>query len=234
MRQIINILIFKLIFISSFAQTSNDNVKILSKSEIKEIFTDKIKSDLGISYSIFRTYYFKDKSGEFYLVLTEKEYKRENDKPLNDSIKGFCVKKVADSYFLEWKMKDFILKENKANTEEYSIWFWTKYFYLRDFDNDGLIDPIIIYGTSGINGTEDGRIKFLIYYKGKKYAIRHQNGTLDYERNTQVDSVFYNLPISIQKHIRGLMEKMIENNHAIFSNGYKENMDTKKTYFDEN
>ena len=103
-----------------------------------------------------------------------------------------------------------------------------------DFDKDGLIDPIIIYGTSGNNGTEDGRIKILIYYKGKKHAIRHQNGSLDFERNTQVDADFYNLPISIQKHVRKVMKKMTDNNHAIFPYGWEENMDAKKTYFDEN
>ena len=74
----------------------------------------------------------------------------------------------------------------------------------------------------------------MIYYKNNKYGIRHQNGTLDFQRNTQVDADFYKLPIQIQKHVKEVMEKMTENRHAILPYGYKENMDAKKTYFDEN
>jgi len=163
----------------------------------------------------------------------EQEYKVENDQVLNDTIKGLYIKKDGDNYSVLWQMRDFVLEMNKADSPEFSIWFWTKYFDLKDFDGDGLIDPIIIYGTSGINGIEDGRIKILVYYQGQKQAIRHQNGTLDFQRNTQVDSGFYNLPIQIQNHVRGIMKKMIENDHVIFPSGYEENMNNKMMHFDQ-
>ncbi|HNW89238.1 MAG TPA: hypothetical protein PKN48_06215 [Bacteroidales bacterium] len=208
--------------------------QILTEKETDSVFTDKIKAELGIDYTIFRAYYYKDLSGEHYLLLTEREYKRQNAEPLNDTIKAFNLKKQEGKLIIDWILRDFIMAKNKADTPEYSIWFWTKYFDLQDFDGDGLIDPVIVYGTSGNNDTEDGRIKIIVYYKGLKHAIRHQNGPLDFERNTQVDAKFYDLPKQIQVYVKGLMDKMTENNNAIFPYGYKEKMDAKKTYFDEN
>src|SRR5688572_29031708 len=88
------------------------------------------------------------------------------------------------------------------NDNENSIWFWTKYIEFRDYDGDALADPIIAYGTSGINHTDDGRIIFIIYSKGRKIAIRHQNSDLDFGRETQVDRSFYDMPQSLQKTIK--------------------------------
>ncbi|MBK8805177.1 MAG: hypothetical protein IPO21_00445 [Bacteroidales bacterium] len=233
MRTIIKILIFNLIFISLYSQTETAGAKILSENEVNEIFTHSLKTDLGIKFPIFRIYNYTDISGEYFIVLTENYYKTENNNPLNDSITGFCIKKNKSDYSIVWQLKDFILNENSAKSSENSIWFWTKYFDLKDIDNDGLIDPIIIYGTSGLNGTDDGRIKILVYYKNNKCGIRHQNGILDFQRNTKIDKDYYNLPIKIQKHVRGVMEKMNENKHAIFPYGYNENMAAKKTYLEE-
>jgi 3-hydroxybutyryl-CoA dehydrogenase len=56
---------------------------------------------------------------------------------------------------------------------------------------------------------EDGTIKALErYYKGKKYAIRHQNSPMDFGRNTTVDKAYYQLPIVIRKQIQKKMESM--------------------------
>ena len=82
---------------------------------------------------------------------------------------------------------------------KHSIWFWTKYCLFEDINKDRLIDPIFVYGTSGDNYTGDGRLKILIYYKDKKIAIRHLNGTIDFERKTKVDQSFYDLPVAIQE-----------------------------------
>lgn len=233
MRNIIKIIIFNLVFISLYSQTETVGTKILSENEVNEIFTHSLKTDLGIKFPIFRIYNYTDVSGEYFIVLTENYYKTENNNPLNDSISGFCIKKNKADFSKVWQLKDFILKENSAKSSENSIWFWTKYFDLKDFDHDGLVDPIIIYGTSGLNGIEDGRIKILVYHKNGKFGIRHQNGVLDLQRNTKIDKEFYNLPLEIQNHVGGLMEKMKENNQAIFPYRYKENMAAKKTYLSE-
>jgi len=233
MKQIFYILILQFLFTIANAQTPGDKYRILTEKETENMFPEKIKAGFRIDYPVFRTYYFKDSSGEHYLLLTEREYKKQNDEPLNDTIKAFLVKKDGDKLAVEWMLLDFILDENKAEMTENSIWFWTKYMDLNDYDADGFIDPIIIYGTSGKNGTDDGRIKIIIYYKGQKYAVRHQNGSLDFDRNTQVDIKFYDLPAQIRDRVKEIMDKMTENNQAIFPYGYKEKMDAKKTYFDE-
>lgn len=213
--------------------TLSDKFRILTKTETDTIFTQKIKTELRVDYPVFRTYYFKDMAGEHYLLLTEREYKKQNDEALNDTIKAFLIKKEGDKLAVDWILRDFILAENKTEMKENSIWFWTKYMDLNDYDSDGFIDPIIIYGTSGKNGTDDGRIKIIIYYKGQKYAVRHQNGSLDFDRNTQIDVKFYDLPTQIRDRVKEIMDKMTENSQAIFPYGYKEKMDAKKTYFDE-
>jgi hypothetical protein len=77
------------------------------------------------------------------------------------------------------------------------------------------------------------RLKVHHYYKGQKIAIRHQNGVLDFERETQVDKGFYNLPLSLQASIKHKMELMTENDQAIFLAGWQLAMKNKKTTFNE-
>ena len=214
-----------------FGQT-NTSSRILSAQEVDSIFTERIKRELEIKYSIFRAYEYNDKAGRHYLVLTENGSK-DGEHPINDTIQGFNLTEFNGQLKTDWKLSDFTLKQGNENSEEHSIWFWTKYVSLSDIDNDGLVDPIVIYGTSGINGTDDGRIKILTYYKGAKRAIRHQNGVLDFQRNTQVDSMFYELPLTIQEHVKTLIKKMMDNDHAIFPHGWETAMRNKELKFDE-
>jgi hypothetical protein len=77
-----------------------------------------------------------------------------------------------------------------------------------------------------------GRVKFIIYYKGQKIAIRHQNGTLDYERETQLDKSVYTLPKSMLESIRQKMELMVKNGQTIFPASWQTDMENKKTACD--
>ena len=113
-----------------------------------------------------------------------------------------------------WELNDNIIKNEK---QENSIWFWTSYFDFKDFDNDGLVEPVLVYGTRAINGYDDGRIKFIVYYKGKKSAIRHQNGVLDYERKTEIDKSFFSLPQKLKDNIKSKMVLMEKQDKAIFT-----------------
>ncbi len=229
MIKVLAVLLLLLSVLPSGAQEKAAGAGILSESQTEEILTEEVKSRLGIRYPVYRVYSYEDKAGRHLLVLTEREYKTQGDKPFHDSIMAFCIKKVEDSFSLEWKMKDFIL----AQHEEQSIWFWTKYFDLEDFDKDGIVDPIVIYGSSGINGTDDGRVKILVYYRGEKRAIRHQNGVLDPQRHTRIDSQFYSLPMEIRQHVREVMERMTEDGVTIFPAGYEKCMEAGERYCDE-
>lgn len=212
-----------------FSQT-NSTSRILEDNQVDSIFTKVIKTQLNINYPIFRVYQYNDASGNHFFVLTEN---KAEDNKNTDTIQGFNILETNGKLKIEWHLTDFILKNGNENSEEFSIWFWTKYISFTDINNDGLIDPIIVYGTTGINGTDDGRVKILTYYKGEKRAIRHQNGVLDFERHTQVDSLFYELPDIINEYVKSLMKKMTENNHTIFPHGWETAMKNKELKFDE-
>lgn len=224
------IILFLLIYNFSFAQESNVTSKQLSKQEIDSIFTEHIKKQLKIDTSIYRIYEYNDKIGKHFLVMTHNKIECEQREECYESIKVFCYLFKDNMYKMEWKLNDFII----PNAYEYSISHWTKYFTIDDYDKDGITDPIIIYGTQGMNDTADGRIKIVLYYKGNKRAIRHQNGVLDDERHTQVDKEFYELPIEIQTHVKTVMQNINKNGHGIFPDGWEKAMKSKELKMDEN
>jgi hypothetical protein len=219
----------------TFGQTKVLSSEILSQQETRKVFTDQVNKQLGINYPIRRVYRCTDRSGQFFIVLTESnDLKTGRKDTLHHHIKAHNFYMEKSGLLKNWEIVDAITKQPGSNEMENSIWFWTKYTDFKDIDNDGLIDPVIIYGTSGMNHTDDGRIKILIYYKGKKFAIRHQNGTLDFERNTRVDKAFYTLPVKIQEHVKLIMKKMMDDGNAIFPYGWQKAMKAHKVFFDEN
>ena len=167
-------------------------------------------------------------------MLTENNYKftHEGD-TLSHQIRALDFKNNKGGLFKQWEINDFTIKQVNGNGEEDAIWFWTKYLKIEDIDNDGLIDLVLVYGSWGTNGYDDGRIKMLTFYKGQKIAIRHQNGVLDDERNTQVDAAFYFLPIVFQNAVEGIMNRLTADNHAIFPHGWQAAMKKHKLKFDE-
>jgi len=84
------------------------------------------------------------------------------------------------------------------------------------------------------NNIDERKIKIITIYKGKKYVIRHQNSSMDWGRNTQVDKLFYTLPIKIQTKVKETMTQITENGNGIFPAGWQKNMKLKKLKFDEN
>jgi hypothetical protein len=215
--------------ISQFILTENNSkYKIISEEMINEIFPREKRKNLGINFNIWKVYDYKDKTGEYYLVLTENKFKEPADgNVFNNSIKAFNFKRKENHL-----IKIFETNDTKDKEEE-SIWFWTRYIYVEDFDNDDIIEPMVIYGTSGYNGSSDGRIKILLYYKGKKIGVRIQNGVLDDERNLKIDADFYALPKKIQDKIIEQMNLMVENNHSILPYGWQKKMAKKMTFIEE-
>lgn len=211
------------------AQSDSTSSQILSKAETEDFFTAAFKKKNLISFPIFRAYTYKDKSGSYYVALSESQDQIKVKDTINNTIKAFNFKVDKGTALKKWEINDFKLPETKGEETESSIWFWTKYCEFNDLDGDGLIEPIVVYGTFGINGYDDGRLKILTYYKGQKTAIRHQNSVTDQGRKTQIDLTFYNLPAKVQAHVKELMAKMEKNNHAIFPSGYLEKMGKKAT-----
>lgn len=224
--------LFSFCLFLSFSAMFSQGVK-LSKTETDKLFTPEIKTQLGIEYPVFRAYSYTDKNGKFYVALSEKFDGTKEKDTLHYKIKAVNVKQGTDALEKQWEVNDFTTIINGTDEMEESIWFWTKYCSFEDIDKDGITDPILVYGTNGYNGYDDGRIKILIFYKGEKIALRHQNGILDNERNTQVDAKFYALPLAIQNRVKAEMKKIMTNDHGIFPYGWENNMKKQKTKFSE-
>jgi len=202
-------LFFFLALASSYGQETKIESHQLSENEINTIFSAEIKNKYDIDFEIYRGYRYDDKAGSHLILMTENSIPKGSDtfrkthlEVYNDSLKA---------YFFDLKNE-----------------FWTKFFELDDFDGDGIIDPILIYGTYGMNGSDDGRIKIIILQNNQKIAIRHQNGILDGERSSIVDATFYDLPEGIQKQVIKQMKAIMENESGIFPSGWEEAMAAKK------
>lgn len=216
-------------FFNGFSQSLS--LEFLDSTDVALLFTEEVKNDNEFRYPIFRAYPFVDETGGHLLVLTERLKKN------NDSIVAFCFLVDAGGNIdkLEWKIADFI-EANKENihSNETAMWFWTKFLRLDDLDKNGVIDPIIVYGTRAENGVEDGRLKMLIFMNGEKIGIRHQDSTSDYGRHTKVDARYYELALEVQSQVNELMQLIYNSGNTIFPAGWQEAMKAKKIYFDEN
>lgn len=231
------ILLFAALFLANIlqAQTIPPGSKKLTLQQQEKLLPDSVVKRLGIKYPVYAVFGFMEKNKQRYLLLAEKEYKKENEKSLNDAVQAMILSEDNGMLQSELAVNDFISPGKNSNGfTDYSIWFWTKYIRLTDIDGDGSVDPVIVYGTAGSNNYDDGKIKIITIYKGRKYAIRHQNGSLDFERNTNVDKEWYSLPVKIQSKLKSAMIEMTGNGHAIFPAGWQKAMAAKKTYFDEN
>lgn len=218
-----------------YSQTIPPGSKNLTAAEIQNLLPDSVRERLRIKYTTYAVFEYSDAFRKQYLVLSEKIYSREKEKALNDSVQAMIVWNNKGILLPLFTVTDFITpSKNIKGFTDYSIWFWTKYVSLSDIDGDGMADPIIVYGTAGDNEKEDGKIKIVSCYKGKKYVIRQQNSGMDFDRNTNIDKAWYSLPAKIQSRIKSMMNTMTDNGHAIFPAGWQKAMAAKKSYFDEN
>ena len=194
--------------------------------------TDSLKQLFRIQYPVTNVYQYTDKSGTYFCVFTES---RDSIIPSKDTfhfrIRAVNLKQESSGQFSKvWDMNDYVLQKDQ---QESNIWFWDQYIAFEDLDKDGLTDPVIVYGTAAANGISDGRMKCMVFYKGEKIGVRHQNALGLNERNTTVDKAFYNLPSAIQLSVARRMEDMIKQQEAVFSSGWQKAMKSKRTYFDD-
>jgi len=208
-----------------YAQQVKSKSVILSPDLASAIFEDHNIKQYNIKYPFRRVYAYNNQRPEAsYLILCES---------IDDITKNDTLHKRIQAVNLEkgektWELNDFINSNDQGNGQETSIWFWTKFCEVEDLDGDGITDPLLVYGSSGDNGYDDGRIKIILYYKGQKIAIRHQNSTLDEGRNIQIDAAFYTLPKSIQQHIKQLMQTLADKGFALYPHEYEKAMAQKK------
>ena len=201
-----------------------------SQSEIDSILTPQVRKQFSIGFDIYRVYEFQDKAGLHLIVMTENpsdstsQYVSEP----KDTIKAYCFQLRGNKLKLLWSFADYILKKDFHISQEISITHWTKYFEIGDYNHDGLVDPIMVYGTLAEEGTSDGRMRILVYYKGEKRILRHQNSPYDNGRKMNVVPEFYGLPNGILNRVQEIMTQQYENDHAIFPVDWKKRMNKKE------
>lgn len=221
MKQIIFTLFALMTFVNGHSQ-----VKVLTKPEVEQLFPEGVQQQLGLKYPIRIVYKYWDKTGTYYMPLCEEFDGVKEEDSTHWKIKAQNLRYEDGQFVRQWELNDYILT---AQMEE-DIWFFTKYTNLKDLDGDGVVDPVMVYGSAGANGRSDGRLKILVYYKGKKVAVRHQNSEFDGGRTTEVDKEFYELPEKVQGFVRGLMKRLEEEDKAIFASEWMEKMARKLTY----
>ena len=197
-------------FLSLQAQPDSSGATLLTDKQVQTLFPHETLKEIGVTFPIRKVYAFQDKLGKQYLIISENN--TNPDKAT--SIKAFNVLlKEKNPPQVLWTITDAI------DDTEQAMWFYTRYISLTDLNNDGYIDPIVLYGTESQYGEpyEENRVKFIIYYLGKKIAIRHQNSSLDDGRHTQIDRSYYKLPLALKKKIRSIVATLEERGHALFN-----------------
>lgn len=191
----------------------------LSEKEISSIFTRRREFKLGISNDIFQAYSYKDKTGEYYLALTDhrKTITEEKD-TLYDNIYLVSVNNTKNQF----KKRSSATDEIDGDWET-SIGYWNMYSEISDIDNDSIVDLILVYGTTGQDMYNDGKAKIMIYHNNKRVSIKHQNSDYD-GRLTKINSKFYSLPESIQNAVKDKMKLMVKNGHAVFTEDWEKKM----------
>jgi hypothetical protein len=222
-RAVLTLPFLMFIFISCIlqAQQNQPASEILLQSQVSKTINDTVRKQFGINYIITRVYKYVDRLGQHYCVLTEKFDSLAKDEEGKYDTLHFAIRAIDlidDSGTLRkvWEINDHAIRDPKSEGIEQSIWFWTKYIEFTDFDGDGVAEPIIVYGSSCNSDVAGGRIKFILYYKGRKVAIRHQNSDLDNGRSTEIDKEFYTLPSKLKACIKSKMVAMNQAGQAIF------------------
>lgn len=228
MRKYVIVLLIGLSINAVIGQTKS-NGKWMSKADVKTFFTPELKEEIGMQLPIFKVREFSDNNGDNMFVFTEELSMVSGKDTLHNKIKGhFIQKKKGEGWKQVLDVKDFL------DEDEESIWFWTKYSVFEDIDKDGIMDPIIVYGSRHSDTyLMEGRLKIMVIYKGKKVFIRHENAILDQDRVTQVDKAFYELPKSIQNRVRVIIKRIQSNDLGVFSYSLFEEMNMKKTRITE-
>lgn len=166
-------------------------------------------------FPIYRVYEYKDKGGIYELVLFENQKSIFEKDTLNTKITAVCAINDHGDFVKKWTITDLI---EETEPKETDIWFWTKYCKMRDLDDDGYIEPIIVYGSRNEDG-EIRRVKIITVYKNKKYVIRAVECVLDDCRSFKKDNDWNLLPQKVKTYVNQLTEKLRKEQDILLKNG---------------
>ena len=193
----------------------------LSKEEINIMFTSSDKDKLNIKYDIRKVYKVLDKKGETFFIVSENFLRKDlEENKIIDKIELIIASKTDKGFIRKYTVND------KINIREKSLWFWTKFFKLQDFNGDGYIDPIIVYGGLGKHNDIEGRLIIKSLFQNKWYNIIHQGSDQDLARYTEFDKNF----IKLDKPIRLEVIKLLREINEKYLSMNSETLELMKTY----
>ena len=201
--------------------------QLLGEEQLQKQFPSKLQKELGITFPITKAYTYQDKEGKHFWLFTENKlyetsknkgqvYRKNSEgEVINDKIKAFHLLEKESTFQVVKILYDY---RPQWEGTEFSIWFWTKFVSFTDLDNDGYVDPIIVYGAAPTDGDPDrGKVKLLAYHKGEKIGIRHQDDPSDEGRETQIDASYYTLPRPIRQKMFDTINHLQENQLTLFN-----------------
>ncbi|MHC0445608.1 M949_RS01915 family surface polysaccharide biosynthesis protein [Flavobacterium sp. 3-218] len=197
-------------FYSSFIFSQKTESHRLSKQEISQRELEGVTD-----FPIYRAFEFSDKGGVYNLVLAENQKTISKKDTLNTKIQAICVMNDHGGFLEKWRINDLL---EDYVPKETNIWFWTKYCSTKDLDNDGYIDPVIVYGTR-TEYDEIRRVKIITVYKNKKYVIRAVECELDDCRSFKKDQNWNTLPQKIKTYLDQLVVKLRKEQNLLLKDG---------------
>ena len=216
-------------------EQENNNDGAIQQHLDFSLLHDTILQGLEIYYPIvMKQDYIQNKSNHI-MILTQNSDDLNKDGLVEEHshVVAFGFNLSPEGIKQVWKLQD-MLKEQKASGDLESNIYWQKqYCAAEDSDKDGNDEIYLVYSSEGNNSISDGRLNIFVIYNGKKYHIKHQNGVLDFERFTVVDSAFKNLPKSVMNKFFTIMEDIEKNELSIFPYGWKEKISSGATKVEE-
>lgn len=197
-------------FYSSFIFSQKTESRRLSKQEISQRELEGVTD-----FPIYKAFEFSDKGGVYNLVLGENQKTISKKDTLNTKIQAICVMNDHGGFLEKWRINDLL---EDYVPKETNIWFWTKYCSTKDLDNDGYIDPVIVYGTR-TEYDEIRRVKIITVYKNKKYVIRAVECELDDCRSFKKDQNWNTLPQKIKTYLDQLVVKLRKEQNLLLKDG---------------
>jgi len=176
----------------------------------------------GFELPVFKRYCYTDKSGNYALLLGEKQDRPFHSEQLSSTVQAALYKVDGGKVLTrQWAIRDF------AGKDDGGINFRSKLIELSDIDGDGLVDPILVYrffplvDTDSIS-TDDfsGGIKIVTFHRGRKATIHAITGDLDGDRKTTANSNYFALPKVVQQHLVKKMAAMYKAGQFGFDNSY--------------
>lgn len=177
--------------------------KVKSYRLTKEQIMERELNDVS-DFPIYKAFEYSDEGGVYELLLCENQKTITKKDTLNTKIQAICTMNDHGGFREKWRINDLL---EITEPKETNIWFWTKYCSMKDFDGDGYVEPIIVYGTRNEND-EISRVKIITLYKNKKYVIRAVECDLDYCRSFKKDANWNLLPQKIKISVDKLVEKI--------------------------